>query len=92
MAIIRFLAAHTERVIFADHAQERMEERGMTDADGYAVLRLGELKGRVSAGVNPGEWKCKVVAKLRGSRLIGVAVIVIMNEHLFVKTVEWEDQ
>jgi len=92
MAIIRFLAQDTERIVFGDHAQERMSERGITDGDVYSVLRCGEPKETISPGINPGEWKCKVVANIRGSRHIGTVIIVILNELLFVKTVEWEDK
>ena len=40
---------------------------------------------------NRGEWKCKIVFKLRGAREAGAVVIVLRTDRLFVKTVEWED-
>lgn len=92
MEIISFLAGETDRVIFGDHAQERMEERGVSSEDVYRVLRLGSISGAVTPGKGPGEWKCKVVAKPRGSRKMGVATIVVMSDYLFIKTVEWEDR
>jgi Domain of unknown function (DUF4258) len=92
MARIRFLAEHTDRIIFGDHTQDRMEERGIHSEDVYRVLRLGEIVGRVVAGIDAGEWKCKVVAKLRGSRQLGVVTIILMNDKLFIKTTEWEDR
>lgn len=92
MARIRFLAGHTDRVIFGNHTQDRMEERGTTAEDVYLVLRLGEVVGRVVAGIDPGEWKCKVVAKPRGSRQLGVITIIILDDRLFIKTTEWEDR
>ena len=69
-----------------------MAERGITDADVYAVLRIGDPTGHIARGKGNGEWKCKIVAKVRGSRQIGVVVIVIADGYLFVKTVEWEDK
>lgn len=92
MARIRFLATETAHVIFGDHAQDRMEERGIFDADVFEVLRIGEPRGAVLPGEDPGEWKVKVVAKPRGSRQVGVVTIVMMNGYLFIKTVEWEDR
>jgi hypothetical protein len=56
------------------------------------VLRLGEIEGPIEPGVNPGEWKCKVTAKPdKSSRRLGVAVVVVRDERLFLLTVEWED-
>jgi hypothetical protein len=68
-----------------------MEERGITTLDALRVLRGGDIEGEIVAGANPGEWKCKVIAKIRGSREIGVITITMRTGHLFVKTVEWED-
>jgi hypothetical protein len=36
-------AGRTEYVIFGEHALERMEERGITDAHVYEVLRTGHV-------------------------------------------------
>lgn len=69
-----------------------MYERGISDSEVLTVLRTGMLKGPILAGINAGEWKCKVVAKPRGSRQMGVVTIILLDEHLFVKTVEWEDK
>lgn len=50
------------------------------------------FEGPIEPGVNPGEWKCKVTARTgRSSRRLGVAVVVIRDDHLFLMTVEWED-
>jgi len=92
MPVIRFLAGHSERVIFSDHAIERMDERGVTDEEVLSVLRLGEIRGAVAPGDGCGEWRCKVVARPRGSRLLGVVTIVMLDDYLFIKTVEWEDK
>jgi hypothetical protein len=83
-------AVKTENVIFGDHASERMEERGITDAQIYEVLRKGHV-------IDPpertqfGEWKCKMTRQLRGGREIGVVAIILSSAKLFLKTVEWED-
>jgi len=45
----------------------------------------------IEPGKNPGEWKCKMVANIKGNRDVGVATLVVNGQRLFVKTVEWED-
>ena len=60
--------------------------------DALDVLRLGEIDGPIRPGINAGEWKCKVTAKLEGAnRELGVAVVVIKDNKLFLLTVEWDD-
>lgn len=87
---IRRTAEKTGDVIFGHHALERMEERGITDAQVYEVLRQG-LVTDPPEGAEPGEWKCKIVKQLRGGREIGVVTIILRSGKLFIKTVEWED-
>ncbi len=70
---------------------ERMDERGITDHIAVEVLRTGWPKGIIEPGSHPGEWKVKMVKEVRGRREVGVVVITIRSERLFVKTVEWED-
>src|SRR5690554_3412829 len=77
MARIRFLANETCCVIFGDHAFDRVRERSITSEDVFRVLRFGENAEPFTPGVNPGEWKTKVVAKLEGSRKIGVATVIL---------------
>lgn len=89
--IVRAAAADSRKVAFGDHALDRMEERGITTLDALRVLQKGEIVGDLEPGRRQGEWKCKVVHNLRGSRDIGVITIVMLNGRLFIKTVEWED-
>jgi hypothetical protein len=90
-AAIRSLAEEDRRVYLSFHAKERMEQRSITRVDVVRVLRRGHIDGPVVPGEYPGEWKCKVVANVRGSRDIGVVTLVIGGDKLLVKTVEWED-
>lgn len=83
-------AEKTEYVIFGDHALERMEERGITDAQVYEVLRKGHVT-EPPALTKLGEWQCKIVKQLRGGREAGVVTIILKSGMLFIKTVEWED-
>lgn len=87
---IHEIAKTTANVIFGTHALERMEERGITDAQVFEVLR----RGRVSEPLVQtefGEWKCKITEQLRGRRSVGAVTIFLHNGKLFLKTVEWED-
>src|SRR5688572_24252654 len=91
LARIKHLAKDSKNVAFSDHAEERMDERGITDMDALRVLRIGEISGPIEAGKHEGEWKCKVAAPVKGKREVGVATLLIRNRKLRVKTVEWED-
>jgi hypothetical protein len=91
LAIIQMVAVHSERVVFSEHAEERMVERGISDIDVYRALQRGSITGPIRPGKNKGEWGCKVSYRIRGSRDIGVVTIVICEKTLWVKTVEWED-
>lgn len=91
LAMVRTAAADSANVKFGMHALERMEERGITTLDALRVLRQGDLKGGIEAGTQRGEWKCKIVRQIKGSREIGVVTVVMSSGRLFIKTVEWED-
>lgn len=90
-ARIRELAKDSDKIIWGDHSLERSDERDISTRDALTVLRSGYLDDEIDPGENPGEWKGKMTRPMKGRREIGVAVIVIRNEELFVKTVEWED-
>lgn len=68
-----------------------MDERDITTLDALRVLAMGDIVGDITAGNYPGEWKCKVVERRKGARDIGVATIVVKEQRIFIKTVEWED-
>lgn len=68
-----------------------MDERGISDLQVERALRTGEIRGEVEPGRGTGEWKCKIVERMKGMREIGVATVLIKNSKLFIKTVEWED-
>jgi len=89
--LVQETAEDSSKVKFAEHALDRMEERGITTLDTLRVLRSGDIKGPIEAGKNKGEWKCKIVKLMKGTREIGVVTIVMSVGRLFVKTVEWED-
>lgn len=90
--VIRRLAFDSSKVFVKEHASERMEERGISRLDAIRALRVGDIVGAIEAGANPGEWKCKVVERRKGARALGVVTIVVNQDRLFIKTVEWEDR
>jgi hypothetical protein len=91
VAIIRFLADQSDRVILSEHARERMEERDILDIDVFRVLRHGVIDGPIEPGKRTDEWRCKMVNRIRGAREVGVVTVVIKKKQLFIVTVEWED-
>lgn len=90
-ATIRAVAADSRNVLFGEHALDRMEERGITTLDALRVLKKGNMAQPPVPGRRTGEWKCKIIAQVKGAREVGVVTIVIHNRRLFIKTVEWED-
>ncbi len=90
-ATIRHIAEVDRQIYLSCHAKERMEQRSITRLDVIRVLRRGHIDGPIEPGDGPGEWKCKVVANVRGSRDIGVVTLIIGSDRILVKTVEWED-
>lgn len=91
LARIKHLAKESKNVGFSDHAEDRMDERGITDLDVLRVLRSGDISGPIEPGAYEGEWKCKIVAPIKGRREGGVVTLLIRNRRLRIKTVEWED-
>ena len=73
------------------HAESQMDWRDITDKMMFEVLRTGFVKGDIVAGKYPGEWKIKMCKAMKGQREVGVVTIVVRDQRLFVKTVEWED-
>jgi len=68
-----------------------MAERDISIRVALAVIREGIVSGPVEAGASQGEWKAKIVRNVKGRRDVGVVVLLIKNDRLLVKTVEWED-
>jgi len=83
-------AQDSDNIIFGDHAQERMEERGIYDQDVLRILRGGSVDDMPEL-TEDGEWKCKMTLELKRGRSAGVVTIILHDGMLFVKTVEWED-
>ncbi len=89
-ATIRALALEPARVTVTFHAQDRMLERGFSNRDLINVLTTGQVLAQPTL-TERGEWKCKVVKRLRGSRDAGAVTLIAKGDRLIVVTMEWED-
>lgn len=87
---IRAFAAETKKVFVSEHAERRMWERDISSIEMFEVLRMGDVVGAPWTE-DSGETTCKVAFKKRGARGIGVVVILLTEDGILVKTVEWED-
>jgi hypothetical protein len=88
---IREIAVNSKNIIWgSQHATERMEQRGLFNQDVLRILRNGFIDEDPEK-TSYGEWKCKMTLKIRGGRVAGVVVIILLDGRLFPKTVEWED-
>lgn len=83
-------AATNSRVFISGHAKNRMRLRELDSQDVFRILRQGVVNDN-PLKTKYGEWKCKVVMRLKGTRDAGVVTIILVDGSLFVKTVEWED-
>ena len=91
VARVRELAAKG-LVAFSDHAYDQMDERSLNDLIALRVLQKGDPKGDVEPGREAGEWKVKMVDRVKGSRDVGVVTVLLSNRKMLrVLTVEWED-
>ena len=88
--LIRHSAQDADNVIFGNHAMKRMNERGIFTTDVLRILRAGWVDDEPGV-TNSGEWKCKMTLEIKRGRTVGVVTIIMHNDMLFVKTVEWED-
>ena len=92
LAIIRERAERSDRVVLTFHALERMEQRDITAVDVFGILRRGRIAGSIGRGKEPGDWVCKLVDRIKGTREAGVVTAVVRSGRLVIVTVEWEDR
>ena len=89
--LIRETAKDSGNVILGSHARRRMNERSIDSPDVMRILCNGYVDDLPIKNEH-GEWQCKVTLKLRGQRTAGAITIILLDERLFIKTVEWEDE
>ena len=88
--LIRAAAQKSSTVIISEHAKTQMKAREIDSHDVFRILRGGMVTDAPEK-TQDGEWKCKVVMRIKGNRDVGVVTIILTDNSLFVKTVMWED-
>jgi len=91
LQVIKFLAGESSQVIITNHAEERMEQRGITTKMLFDVLRKGTICGEVEPARFEGDFKTKMTCQMPNRRHVGVVTVVKQAEKLIIVTVEWED-
>lgn len=79
---VRQLAHDTFNIYWTRHAQERMDQRDIVDAQALMVLREGNLHGELQ--LDGGDWKV-TLSKHCAGRLVHV-VVALSESQLFVVT------
>lgn len=87
----RTLSEDSGNIRWSAHIRERMNERGIFDADVLRILRQGDVDEPPLPGEKSGEWKFKMVKRLSNGRTAGVVVVLISDRTLRLITTEWED-
>ena len=89
---VRELAADSKNLVWTDHIQQRMAERGI-DADGVLrILRSGDVEEETLEAEKAGDWKIKLVRLMKSGRVAGVVTVLVANSRLVLVTTEWEDR
>jgi Domain of unknown function (DUF4258) len=74
------------KVVFAQHAKERAEERGITHMQILHCLAKGTVDANPTQGKYEGEWKTEVIGHAAGERLC-VPVCITLQKNVMVITV-----
>jgi hypothetical protein len=84
---VRKVAQKSGRVLFDVDATKEMVERDTTDAQCLEVLRAGSADGD-PVETETGEWQCTMKKSLKGGRVLGVVVVLLRSQRLYVKKLE----
>jgi hypothetical protein len=88
----RELAADTGNLIWTDHMQERMAQRGIDAGAVLRILRHGDVEEDPEEAKKPGDWKIKLTRIMASGRTAGIVTVLIENSRLVLVTAEWEDR
>lgn len=93
MTLLRALAkSRPGHIYFGAHAEDQMEDRGITKLAALRALAVGNPLGEWQPGRNDDETKLLVSYRAKGSReIVVVTVVVTKDEKAFVRTVYWSD-
>ena len=84
-------AASTANLIWTDHVQQQMAQRGIDSDAVLRILRSGDIESEPQEGNKPGDWKVKVTLKMATGRVAGVVAAITKDDRLVIITTEWED-
>lgn len=84
--MVRSLSADSSKVILSVHAEERMEERGVTWPQVLSVLRKGHASKRPNLDREHNSWEC-LMSNTTAGEMISVKVAILQNQELIVITV-----
>jgi hypothetical protein len=84
---VRQIAQTSGRVLFDVDATKEMVDRDTTDAQCLEVLRAGSVDGD-PLETESGEWQCTMKKSLKGGRVLGVVVVLLKSQRLFVQGLE----
>ena len=84
-------SARTAKLVWTQHIQERMGQRGIDSDAVLRILRQGDIGDDPREGDKPGDWKVKVTLKMPTGRVAGVLAVITHDDRLVLITTEWED-
>lgn len=93
--IIHERAKNSDNVVVIGPPAERMEERSIFRPDLDRILRTGMVMDRPKRATDKSgqlAWEAVVVKRLKGGRDAAAVTIILREERLIVKTVEWVDE
>jgi FAD synthase len=89
---MRELVVDSANLVWTDHIELRMAERGIDSNAVLQILRTGDVDDEPEESLeSPGDWKSKVTRKMPTGRVAGVVVAITRLEELVLITAEWED-
>jgi hypothetical protein len=89
---VRELAANSGNLVWTEHIEQRMAERGIDSDAVLRILRTGDVEDEPQKTRKAGDWKFKVVRKMNSGRVAGVVTVIAQNSRLVLVTTEWEDR
>jgi len=88
---VRRLSVTTANIVWTDHVNEQMEERGIDADDVLKILRGGYVDEEPEPGKGPLDWKVRVNLKLKDRRVAVVVTVIQDSTRLILVTAFWRD-
>jgi hypothetical protein len=87
---IRERSMDSANVVLTFHAQDRMQERDISAAEVFRILREGQVH-EAPVREDGGDWKAEIEKRLPGRRDAAVVTVIRAGGSLVVVTVMWRD-